>query len=90
MIKIWAKTYRHKKIIQNELIVLEGRYSEDRFDAYVREVCREMDIPCPVILSSNLRNFTKFNITKWKAADFVESVPFDEFTIENCPIAEGA
>ncbi len=89
MIKIWAKTYFDKKIVQNELVIIEGRYNENNFDSYVREVCRELDIPGPVIVSSNASNFTRFNITKWKASDFVESVPFEELTMENCPVAQG-
>ncbi|MBP5648704.1 MAG: hypothetical protein J6X29_01695 [Clostridia bacterium] len=88
MIKVWAKTYVNKKIVLNEIIYLEGRFNESLFDRYVQEICHTLDIPCPLIVSSNVKSFSNFNITRWKADDFVEHVPFDELTIENCVVPE--
>lgn len=86
MIKIWAKTYINKRISKHDVVFIDERYDYSRFDEYVRIVCHEMDIPTPIIVSSNETSFSKYNITKWKASDFIESVPFEEFSIENCPV----
>lgn len=86
MIKIWAKTHKNKKILKNEIVLFEGKYDEDRFDDYVRTVCHELDLPTPVVLSSHASNFTQFNISRFKASDFVEYVDFDELTLENCKV----
>lgn len=86
MFKIWLKTNKDKKIVTNELIFYEGKYDPDEFDEYVRYACHETDIPTPVILSSHAASFTKYNIARFKPADFVEHVDFDELTLENVKI----
>lgn len=86
MFKIWLKTIKDKKIVTNDIIFYEGRYDESRFDEYVRTACHEADIPTPVVLSVNARNFTQYNITRFKASDFVEHVDFDELTLENVKV----
>jgi hypothetical protein len=42
-----------------------------------------LDIPTPVVLSSHVRNYTLFNVAKFRKEDFVESVPFDTLQLEN-------
>ena len=86
MIKIWAKTLKNKKITANEIVVFDGKYDENDFDEYVRTVCHELDLPTPVVLSSHASNFTQFNISRFKASDFVEYVDFDELTLEKCKV----
>ena len=48
--------------------------------------CHELDLPTPVVLSSHASSFTQFNIARFKPGDFVESVDFDELTMENCKV----
>lgn len=86
MVKIWVKTHKSKKIVKNEIVVYDGKYDTERFDEYVRIACHELDLPTPVILSTHEKSFTQFNICRFKAGDFVESVDFDELTLENCKI----
>ena len=86
MIKIWVKTHKNKKIVQNEIVHYEGKYEEERFDEYVREACHELDLPTPIVLSAHVKSFTQFNICRFKQSDFVEQVDFDELTLENCKI----
>ncbi|HIV64338.1 MAG TPA: hypothetical protein H9693_06220 [Firmicutes bacterium] len=86
MVKIWVKTMKNKKIAKNEIVHFEGRYDEADFDEYVRVCCHELDLPTPVVLSSHASSFTQFNIARFKPGDFVESVDFDELTMENCKV----
>lgn len=86
MVKIWVKTYKNKKIVKNEIMMYEGKYSEENFDEYVRLACHELDLPTPVILSVHAKNFTQFNISRFKAGDFVETIDFDELTMESCKV----
>lgn len=86
MVKIWVKTHKDKKIVKNEIVMYDGRYDEERFDEYVRIACHELDLPTPVILSTHAKSFTQFNISRFKAGDFVEAVDFDELTLENCKV----
>lgn len=86
MVKIWVKTNLNKKITKSEIFVFEGKYEEARFEEYVREICNDMDIPTPVVLSSHVSAFTRYNISRFKKGDFVESVDFDELSLENCKV----
>ncbi len=86
MVKIWVKTLKDKKIVKNEIVFYDGRYEEEKFDEYVRIACHELDLPTPVILSTHAASFTQFNISRFKPADFVEYIDFDELTLENCKV----
>lgn len=86
MIKFWVKTIKEKKIKLNEIVLIEGKYDENEFDNYMRYICNELDIPTPVVLNAHGGSFTKFNIARFKKGDFVESVDFDEMTVENCKV----
>ncbi|MCI8458462.1 MAG: hypothetical protein HFE46_02205 [Clostridia bacterium] len=83
MFKIWAKTIQNHKIVGSYVY-----HSADKFDGadflyYLTDICHELDIPTPVVLSSHVRNYTLFNVAKFRKEDFVESVPFDTLQLEN-------
>ncbi len=86
MFKIWAKTQTGDKIISDYMYINGDKYDEREFAAYLMEICHEMDIPTPVILKHHIRGFHSFNITTFKAEDFVESVDFDKFVLENATV----
>ncbi len=83
MFKIWVKTTRGDKITKSELFAYDGRYEEKAFNLYLNDICEQMDIPAPIALSSHIRNFTQFNITRFRQADFVEKIDFDALILEN-------
>lgn len=83
MFKIWAKTIKNHKITGSYLYHSADKFDTNDFLQYMTEICHEMDIPTPVILSAHIRNYSVFNIAKFRKADFVESVPFDMLQIEN-------
>ena len=86
MFKIWAKTQTGDKIISDYMYINGDKYDEREFAAYLMEICHEMDIPTPVILKHHIRGFHSVNITTFKAEDFVESVDFDKFVLENATV----
>lgn len=83
MFKIWAKTITNHKIVDSYVYHSADKFDSEEFLYYLTDICHEMDIPTPVVLSSHVRNYTQFNITKFKKEDFVESVPFDSLQLEN-------
>lgn len=44
-------------------------------------LCREMEIPFPLWLSKNTREFAQFHQTTFFSDQFSEKVPFDRFMI---------
>lgn len=83
MFKIWAKIITGEKIVRDYMYVCFDKYLEKDFHTHLMEICHEMDIPTPVVLRANVRNFSHFNITKFRNTDFVESVDFDCLQLEN-------
>ena len=83
MVKIWVKTIRGEKTTRSEVFVFSGKYEEAEFQDYLNEICDQLDIPTPVVIKAHVRNFSRFNITKFKRDDFVESTDFDLLSLEN-------
>lgn len=83
MFKIWAKTITNNKIEKDYLYHSADKFSSEDFLYYLTDICHEMDIPTPVILSSHVRNYNLFNTTKFRKEDFVEHVNFDMLQLEN-------
>lgn len=65
------------------MYTLSDGFDDDKLFEYVCDITRAMDIPTPVILTSHNYNFVHFNIARFLPRDFVESVDFDYFVIEN-------
>ena len=83
MFKIWAKTIQNHKIVGSYVYHRADKFDGADFLYYLTDICHELDIPTPVVLSSHVRNYTLFNVAKFRKEDFVESVPFDTLQLEN-------
>lgn len=81
--KIWAKTMRGDKILQDTIYSRDEKYKNSGFMNYLVDICHGFDIPTPMVLKSHKHNFEKFNITKFKEADFIETVYFDYLVLES-------
>lgn len=82
MFKIWVKTYCGEKLTRNHIYEGADKYDRNLFRDYVYEICNELDIPSPIVLENHISNFERFNITRFDASDYVESIDFDRFTLE--------
>ena len=82
MFRIWAKTTKGDKITKSEIFAFDGKYAQKQFSSCLSVICDQMDLPTPVVLKCHIRNFSAFNITKFKPDDFVESVDFDSLVLE--------
>ena len=83
MLKIWAKTLVKDKITRDLMYKKLEKYNSATFMDYLVEICYEFDIPTPVVLKSHRYNFNKFNIVRFRASDFVESIDFEVLVLEN-------
>lgn len=81
--KLWATTICGEKITRSLVYEYEFANNMDEFVAILQNVCEQMDIPTPVITYVNFNHFVQFNTTRFKPREFVESVDFDHFVIEN-------
>jgi len=83
MTKIWAKTMLEHKITRSFVLSDSDKFSTAYFFDYISSICHELDIPTPVILKIHANHFEQFNIVRFKPSDFVESIDFDMFVLEN-------
>jgi len=90
MTRIWAKIITNQKIKKDLIYTSPEICDADSFGSHVAEICHQLDIPTPVILKSNIKNFEEFNNTRFRRGDFVESVEFDFFALEDATEREKA
>ena len=83
--KYWVKTINGEKILKNRIVEPDVKLTRRDFSTLIREICLEIDEPTPIVVDSQYDNFVEFNVVRFKASDYVESVPFDRFTIEVVP-----
>lgn len=83
MLRIWARTTQDLKITRSFIYTSIDNFSKDDFRLHIQKICNELDIPTPVILDSHITSFNDFNNTTFLARDFIESVDFEKFILEN-------
>lgn len=88
MLKIWVKLYNGEKMAKDFIYESCIKYSRNKFEEILREICGMLDIPTPLVLSSHIQHFQNFNQVKFKSSEFVESVNFDMLVLENVPVEE--
>ena len=80
--KYWVKTYKGEKLLKNKVVQPDVKLTRANFPTLIREISLELDEPTPIVVDSQYNNFCEFNVVRFKASDYVESVPFDKMTIE--------
>ena len=83
MIRIWAKVLKNNKIINQYVFERAENMDYSKFFDYLREICENLDIATPVLIKTHLFNYAKYNVVRFTAGDFLESIPFDKLVLEN-------
>lgn len=86
MIRIWARTTKNDKITRSYIYESIDNFNESTIRKHIEKMCHEIDIPTPIILKSHINNYVDFNNTTFLNRDFVETIDFDKFIIENAII----
>ncbi len=86
MLRIWARTTLEGKITRSYIYESIDSFSEETIRKHIEKMCHEIDIPTPIILKSHITNYVDFNSASFIPRDFVESIDFDKFIIENAII----
>ena len=83
MFTLWAKTIKNNRLLQDVSIQDD---SDDRRTAKVLHavtlVCRDFDLPEPIWLDSNIRDFRRSSKTRFTQDSFLETLPFDYLEIQ--------
>ena len=75
---LWVKTVRHHRT-DRQTTVSCGR--NDPREALL-EACHELDLPEPIWLDKNEREWDEFGMTRFLPDAFFETVPFERLEIE--------
>ncbi len=75
---LWVRTIRHHKIDRQTTAPCTR---DDPQDA-LAEACHFLDLPKPIWLDKNQREWDDFGQTRFSEDAFFESVPFDRMEIE--------
>lgn len=86
MIRIWARTMKDNKISRSYIYESIDKFTEEAFFKHIEKICHELDIPTPMILKNHINNYVEFNNSVFSPRDFVESIDFDSFIIENAQL----
>lgn len=82
--KIWARLVTDDKIQKDMLYHSSLKMSKDNYEVWLRDICHQLDVPNPVILDHHFKNFVNFHNTKFRRDDFVETLDYDIFIVEDC------
>lgn len=88
MIRIWARTMKDNKITRSYIYESIDNFAEDKFFMHIEKMCHEIDIPTPMVLKNHINNYVEFNNAMFISRDFVESIDFDSFIIENAQLSK--
>lgn len=88
MIRIWARTVSDGKITRSYIYESIDNFNDEKFHKHIEKICHEIDIPTPAILKAHINNYVDFNNTTFLPRDFVESIDFDKFIIENATLSK--
>lgn len=81
MVRIWGQLKVREKIAKDTVAVFENGALPDIHEA-VDLLCRQLDIPRPVVLSKHEREYGNFSRTVFSPDDFIEQIPFHRFEVE--------
>ncbi len=87
MVRIWAKTTIEEKVQKSIIYENKENFDPKHFQQYLEDICAILDIPVPVYLSKHINHYMNFNIATFSESDFVESIDFERFVLEeasNC------
>jgi hypothetical protein len=90
MLRIWGKIIKNNKIIMDHVVScdIDGSY-QDNLKQCILELCYKFDIEKPYWLPSNLDEYNKRGKTSFNENNFIETIDFDKFVIEELETKDG-
>ena len=82
--RIWAKIICDQRIYKQTVREFSSlrSFSNQEIENIVHELCQELDLSRPVLLTKHFKEFQQFQRITFKAPDFMELISFDKFEIE--------
>lgn len=76
--RFWGKLIKDSHLLRDTVVELDSpaKRTAKVFEA-LKEVCMRFDLPVPVWLDNNVRDFQRVAKVRFRQDSFVEQIPFD-------------
>lgn len=82
VVRILGKVIHKNRIVRDYIYEVDGDFVIHDFYNYIEEICHNLDLPVPIVLTTHIKNFLLFNSTFFTQEDFVEKFFEDKFVVE--------
>lgn len=79
MFRVWAKCF-HENHLVKDLVVEVPDWQMTRTNKVftaMEQVCYSLDLPKPIWLALNIKDFKRYSKTRFTQDSFIEQLPFD-------------
>ncbi|MDD3221858.1 MAG: hypothetical protein EOM34_03135 [Clostridia bacterium] len=83
MFRMWMKIFKENRLLKDTVICVDNLDMNRTAKVFhaVSEGCLAFDLPQPIWLDANIREFQRHNKTRFTQDNFVEEIPFDFWEI---------
>lgn len=82
MFRLWGKIIDDNHLIKDYVAELdEDDTRTHKVFRCLDQICTRLELPRPVWLDSNIRDFQKFSFVRFSQDNFIDSIDFDYFEI---------
>ena len=83
MFRLWAKEWKENHMLKDTVIEVPGNDNRTKkVFSGLELACHEFDLPVPICLASNIRDFQRTAKTRFTKDSFTEEIPFDALEIQ--------
>ena len=76
--RFWAKIFRENRLVRDTTFEDTGTDSRTlKVFRALEECCRALDLPVPIWLKNNVRDFQRVAKARFRQDSFIESIDFD-------------
>lgn len=78
MFRVWARIFKENHMLRDTVAVDPSDKNRTRkVFACLEEACKELDLPVPIWLETNISEFKRISKTRFRKDSFIEQIDFD-------------
>lgn len=79
MFRMWCRIFQDNHLLKDTVIIKEDHTMTrtQKIFSSVEDACMAFDLPVPLWLDANIREFKKHNKTRFSKDSFIEEIDFD-------------
>ena len=83
MFRLWAKVFKNNKLLQDTVIKDSSDLNRTRkIYSALDKICDDFNLSKPIWLDSTIKDFQRYNKTRFTSDNFIEGIDFDYLEIE--------